>query len=540
MATSEIGGQALKRLLRAGVKNVAAHEAIINRLNVFPVPDGDTGVNMRHTLERANREIEPISSDDASLISQQFAHGALMGARGNSGVIMSQFLQGFADGMRSAPTLSAEGFADACESAVRRGYAAVSEPSEGTILTVAREASEQLLGAPRPDSLTEMLETLIDAARASLARTPTLLPILKDAGVVDAGGMGLVCFLEGARGRGRAVDAESGAFAGAPILNDSAEAYGYDVQFLMLGEHLDVAAARRDLERMGDSVIVVSDRGAIKVHLHVDNPAIPLDYAIQSGAALADIVVENMELQVKQRLAGAPAIDELAQDDSAEVAVIAVVDGDGFHEMYREMGCGAIINGGPGCNPSIEALVAAIEQQASARVIILPNNRDTLLAAKQAARIVAHKRAEVVATATAPQGISAMVAYCDAIDSKATFAAMLARMREASDSVSAIEIARALRASRICGIAIEEDDYIAIVDGRICAAAPDAQSVALGAVDTLGARESALATLYYGAEVPAGAADRLAQGLSKALEGIEFETVYGGQSRFPFLIGLES
>ena len=282
MTKTNIDGRALRNLLGAGVQGVAQHVELINELNVFPVPDGDTGINLYHTLNRAWEELAETPHCSAGRVAERFAHGALMGARGNSGTILSQLLAGFAEGLGDAETLSAPLLREACGKAVTRAYAAVSQPVEGTVLTVAREATESLREG---DSIDDMLHSLLASAQESLEGTPNLLPILKDAGVVDAGGMGLVCFMQGMRQHtcGALTDmampalpvVSSATVTGAPI-----ESYGYDVQFLMLGEELDVRSVRDDLEKLGWSVIVVGDERMIKVHIHVENPALPLDYAV--------------------------------------------------------------------------------------------------------------------------------------------------------------------------------------------------------------------------------------------------------------------
>ena len=299
MTITVVNGIVLKAMFSAGVARVSDHVALINELNVFPVPDGDTGINLYHTLQRAWQEIANLENGSAGLVAERFAFGALMGARGNSGTIMSQLLTGFADGLRHAPLLTAPLFVDACGAAVARAYAAVSQPVEGTMLTVARE-SVKVLAADAP--LAENLASLVDAAETSLSNTPNLLPLLREAGVVDAGGMGLLCFLQGMRlelcqGADTPQMPAISQFVRPAKLSAAAEAYGYDVQFLMLGDSQDVAGVRREMERLGWSVIVVGDKRAVKVHLHSHNPAPALDYAVETGAALTDVVIENMELQ---------------------------------------------------------------------------------------------------------------------------------------------------------------------------------------------------------------------------------------------------
>ena len=541
MTSHSIGGRALKRLFRAGLNNLSRNVDLINRLNVFPVPDGDTGINMFHTLQRAYQEIEDTESDDFSLIARGFAHGALMGARGNSGTILSQLLQGFADGLDRTPLLTDELFTRACQAAVKRGYASVSDPKEGTILTVAREATETLQRRESgSSSLMEMLETLIAAADASLNNTPRLLPILQDAGVVDAGGMGLVCFLRGLRGdrsplpASIAPNAENLAAAGA-----GTESFGYDVQFLMIGKNLDLTQTRRDLEQLGWSVIVVGDEKTMKVHIHVDNPAGPLDYAIRSGAALDDVVVENMTLQHQQSLVGASSMRVQPDAASLNAWVVAVAEGDGLRAVFNDLKCGAVIRGGAGYNPSAEDFIAAIQQATADHVIILPNNPNVILAARQAADLVEPMLARVVPTETVLQGINAMLALGDATDADADFESTIAQMSAACEEIHSIEIARASRRSRIGDLEISENDIIAIVDGAIRSASSDVARATLDAFAVLDVASLELATVYYGAGISELETNQLIRRLTKSIEGLEFEAIYGGQSLYPFLISVE-
>lgn len=541
MANPRIGGRALKKRFRAGVDCLARNVDRINLLNVFPVPDGDTGVNMYHTLQRAWQEIEPLESDDLSLVAERFAYGALMGARGNSGTILSQLLKGFADGLAKAAILTPERLAAACDAAAKQGYASVSLPTEGTILTVAREAAESLRRCEdKSETLAEMLERLTSAARASLANTPNLLPILKDADVVDAGGMGLVCFLEGMkRGRAQPETVLRQPASNASPLAAAAADYGYDVQFLMIGEGLDIGQTRRDLETMGWSVIVVGDDRLIKAHIHVDNPALPLDYAIQAGAALDDVVVENMTRQFQRAQASRRPAPIEAASEPLDLAVIAVVEGDGLRAVFRDLNCSAIIEGGGGRNPAAEDFIRAIEKLNAAKAILLPNDSNIVMAARQAADMIEGRQAQVVATESALQGINAMIAFGDAADGELPFEALVARMREAGARTRTIAITRAARSTRFRKLKVARNDFISLVDGALCSNASDIATVALEAFAQLDARDLELATVYYGAGVSALESERLIRRLRECVGGLEFEAVYGGQSLYPYLISVE-
>ncbi len=544
MAKTSLDGMALKALLGAGVEHVWRQIELINQLNVFPVPDGDTGINMYHTLKRAYQEIAILETDDVSLIADRFAYGALMGARGNSGTILSQLLKGFAEGLEQAEKLTPQVLLSGCQRAVARAYAAVSKPAEGTILTVAREAVESLQGCDLEcTSLSQMLGTMIAAASISLENTPNLLPILQEAGVVDAGGMGLLCFLQGmAAGQNEAAMEIEGPTAGTDLPSSltrfSDESYGYDVQFLMRGSHKSLPEIRRDLEQMGWSVLVVGDESAIKVHIHVDNPALPLDFAVKSGAVLDDIVVENMQLQY-QRMTGQKTAGTNSDFEPApEVAVIAVAEGDGFQALYRDLNCAVVIDGGAGKNPATEDFIRVINTLSSQAIIILPNDRNIVMAAQQATRFIADKQIRTVPTETVLQGIGAMIAYGDATDNGANLDIMAEQMKVASAALTSIEIARATHATQLGELDIRENDHIALIDGKIKVASDDIESTLFEALKIAGA-DKELATVYYGAGLSNAAVNQLLMRLAKTIDAIEFEAVYGGQSLYPFLISVE-
>lgn len=526
-------------MLGAGVKYVADNVVRINELNVFPVPDGDTGINLCHTLRRAWQEIAAIEEDAVCEVAERFAYGALMGARGNSGTIMSQLLTGFAESLAHERVLTAPLLMDACELSVDRAYAAVSQPVEGTILTVAREA---LLDLSADMTLDEMFVSMVDAAERSLINTPNLLPLLKEAGVVDAGGMGLLCFLQGIQMRncpGRpdiqlpaAQDLERPALQAV-----AAEDYGYDVQFVMLGEKLDVASVRTEMERLGWSVIVVGDTSTIKVHVHVDNPGPPLDYAVAVGASLTDVVIENMQLQAidftKRHKQPGLRVDE------SKASVIAVAEGEGMQAIFGELNCAAIIDGGAGRNPSTEELIDAIERDPAHSIIVLPNHKDIVPAAEQAANLQTDRKVRVVPTTSMLQGISAMLAFGDASDKNLGFDEIIAAMDGARGEVNTIQITRATRSARLNGLDIRENDFIAIVDGAIRVTAADIESALADALLRLDLYEKELVTLYCGQDFDTNSAQEMIERLLSTIDEIEFEAVYGGQALYPLMASVE-
>ncbi len=534
-----IDGQALKRLFYAGLEQVSQNVAAINRMNVFPVPDGDTGINMHHTLQRAYTEIEAVDSQDAALIADRFAYGALMGARGNSGTILSQWLKGFAEGLRQAQTLTPLHLLSGCQLAVKMAYQSVKEPVEGTILTVARESAEALQTCAVADmTLNDALEVLALAAEQSLHNTPNLLPILKEVDVVDSGGMGLFLFL---RGMASCLMDDEAPQSRQPATSDRRDMalmpkhqghYGYDVQFLMRGQDMDVAAIRQDFEQLGWSVMVVGNESTIKVHIHVDNPAMPFDYAFQSGAELDDIVVENMQAQYQAYI-------QKRSVPMQKIAVIGVATGDGIHAIFKDLNCTQVIEGGQSMNPDTEDFLKVIDSLPAEQVIILPNNHNVIMTARQAAQLAADKDVRIIPTKTILQGISAMIAYGDVGDRGMNLDALTAQMREASTLVCSIEITSATRSTRLHGLNIRQGEYIGIVDGEIRAAAATLEGTLLDVFSQLENNDWELATVYYGQNVSESSANQLIERLSNAIKGLEFEAVYGGQALYPYLISVE-
>lgn len=545
-------GHGLKLILRMGVAWLAQHVDAVNRMNVFPVPDGDTGINMYHTLKRAYQEIEPLESEDISLVARRFAHGALMGARGNSGTILSQLLKGFADGLGDNASLSPQLLLDACENAVKIAYQSVNDPVEGTILTVARESHEALNQAYQSDmALEDMLRKLTSSAEQSLYNTPNLLPVLKEAGVVDSGGMGLFFFLEGmTRYNEGEIDItielpEKVATQDVPdwetsLIPEDEEGYGYDVQFLMLGENLDVNSIRSDFETMGWSVLVVGDSSIVKVHIHVHNPADPIRYAIEAGAELDDIVVENMHLQYQEYVKNRQQAEaKQVQIPAHGIAVVSVASGDGISDIFRDLNCTHVITGGQTMNPSTEDFLNIIDRLPTDKIILLPNNSNIILTAQQAAKLSTNKKIRIVPTKTILQGITAMIEYGGEAKDDMTLPELADRMTESLDYVVSVEITRAIRSTQFDGQSVTDGHYLGIVDGKIKASLESLEGTVLAVLETLADDDYELATLYYGDEISENDANQLIERLSNAIKGLEFEAVRGGQPLYPYLISVE-
>src|SRR6266566_3062009 len=430
---SVFDGQDLKRALLAGAAWLEEHREFINALNVFPVPDGDTGSNMTATMQAAIRGIAESNETSVGIIAAKLAHGALMGARGNSGVILSQTLRGLAQGLENKKTFAAADLAAALEEASRLAYRAVLKPVEGTILTVVRESAEAArVSADRGDDLVGLMQVVVTAARQAVASTPDLLPTLKQAGVVDSGGQGFCTILEGIWRyiRGEAVQlgaaGEAALSAAAPAsLKEHAqkgrvtieEEFGYEVVFLLHGENLDLDRIRQTIIEMGGvSTVVAGDEKMLKVHTHVPWPGKILDYGVSLGSLL-DVNIENLQEQSLTYAAESEA--EHAADQEEEVydtstltpdlATIAVVSGAGFEKVFQGLGVSVIVPGGQTMNPSIEELLKAVNSVAAQKVIILPNNSNVILSARQVDNL-ADKEVCIVPTATMPQGIASLLA----------------------------------------------------------------------------------------------------------------------------------
>src|SRR5690606_19933757 len=412
-------GYLLKRLARGALIWLDQNYEYVNQLNVFPVPDGDTGTNMLLTMREAYQQVEHLDEDHVGQVAAALADGALNGARGNSGTILSQLWRGFADGLRGHDAFEAHSFVDACRQGVAMAYQGVSTPTEGTILTVARDATEAVarrIEAGERD-LVMILKTMVTAARASLKRTPDLLPILREAGVVDSGGQGFVYILEGMfyEAIGKPLIApprpalspvqQAQAHWERALEPDDEEGYGYDVQFQMHGTNLNLEATRRAIESMGWSACVVGNDRLIKVHVHVHDPGVPLSYAIAQGVEIDDVVVENMQRQYREFVRDRKNREEQANARVDTVAAIVVAPGVGLRRLFQEeLGAARVISGGPTMNPSIGDFLEAIRALPNREIVLLPNNSNVILAAQQAASVDTGKTVRVVPSRSIPQG----------------------------------------------------------------------------------------------------------------------------------------
>ena len=548
---SVFDGQDLKKAMLGGAAWLAEHRDAINALNVFPVPDGDTGSNMSATMKAAIRAIEASEETSAGVIAAKLSHGALLGARGNSGVILSQILRGLAQGLDKKQTFTAGDLATAMQAAQQVAYRAVLKPVEGTILTVVREtAGAAQASAERGDDIVTLVQEMVIAARQSVARTPDLLPTLKQAGVVDAGGQGFCTILEGiwryargeafqdlfARTGASTVPANVAEPAGKKGRVQIEEEFGYEVVFLLRGEQLDVEGIRQRIIDMGGvSTVVAGDEKMLKVHTHTEWPGKILDYGVSLGSLL-DINIENLQ---EQSLAyAAESAAEHAQDEARpltrQIATVAVVSGSGFEKVFEGLGVSSIVPGGQTMNPSTEELLAAINAVPSPRVIVLPNNSNVLLSARQALGLC-EKEACVVPTETMPQGIAALIRF----NYEADFATNCQAMTEAAKSVHTAEITTAVRSAQPGGVRVREGDYIGLVDGNLAIAGSDMQRVIRETLQHMDIQTFEIVTLYYGQGVSAQEAEKTARRIKELYSQLEIEVIDGGQPHYAYILSAE-
>jgi DAK2 domain fusion protein YloV len=549
---SVFDGQDLKKAILAGAAWLEENRETINALNVFPVPDGDTGSNMSATMKSAIRNISNSDETSASVVASRVAHDALLGARGNSGVILSQTLRGLAAGLANKQTFTAQDLAEALQQASQLAYRAVIKPVEGTILTVIRIAAEaaQTTAAQDDDLITEM-QYVVEAARCAVARTPEMLPVLKQAGVVDAGGQGLYIFLEGILrsmlGETTHQETSVSHTPQEPPLQPLTkkgrvtveEEFGYEVVFLLRGNRLDVAKIRQTIIDMGGvSTVVAGDEQMLKVHTHTLTPGKILDYGVSLGSLL-DINIENLQeqsLTYAAESAAEHAADKQEKPAQKELslATIAVVSGSGFEKVFQGLSVNAIVSGGQTMNPSIEELLEAVEKLPSQCIIILPNNSNVILSAQQ---VVEHtqKQVYVVPSKTLPQGIAALTS----VNFEADCETNCKTMTSAIDSVQTAEITTAVRSVQIAGLHVREGDYIGVINGHLAVASQDMDHVVHDTLQRMQIDSYEIVTLYYGQAITAQQAKEMAREIQSRYPQLEIEVVDGGQPYYAYILSVE-
>jgi len=537
-------GQEFKDMIAAGSSWLEKSVPDINAINVFPVPDGDTGNNMFLTMRSTIEEGDRASGHSVSAIAKAMAQGALMGARGNSGVILSQFFRGLAKGFDGRETITGSDWAIALAEASSAAYKGLSHPVEGTMLTVVRDASTAAKTAAQanPDDLIGVAEAAVEAAKGSVARTPLLLPVLREAGVVDAGGQGIYVFLEGAlrylKGEVEEIQYQKPQMVTADLplsskvaelVAEPEEPYGYCTNFLLEGQKLNPDKIRKKLDEKGQSLVVVGDENTVRVHIHTYDPGSIIRYATSLGT-LHQLQIQNMDDQhvsfVEMQQKRLPA---------SEIAVVAVASGGGMSEVLHSLGAAAIVPGGQTMNPSVQEIVAAVEAVPSKKVILLPNNKNIILTASQAQSLTS-KEIAVVPTRTLPQGVAALIAF----NYEGTLEENVQAMEEAIAGVKTVEITKAVRSTQIKGLKIKKGQFIGIVDDEELVAAGDSiTEVLFEALGKTDIESAEIVTLYYGADVEAAQAEQIVQEIHNKYPEKQVEVVSGGQPHYSYIISLE-
>ncbi len=487
------------------------------------------------TMRAALKELNNSPAQSASVVAHAVSYGALMGARGNSGVILSQLFRGLARSLDKKETFTALELAQAMMEASATAYKGVIKPVEGTILTVGRESADAAVAAAEErNDLLYVLERTVTEARHSVARTPSLLSVLADAGVVDAGGQGLFVILEGALRllQGKAVEAAPELAAAVDLKVFEGEEYGYDTQFVIQGENLNVEEIQEAVVAMGDSVLVVGDSRTVKVHVHTEEPGTPLNYGAGLGS-LSDIVIENMQQQyqefIRDRAQPPPAAEE-----RGDTAIVVVAPGAGLTRVFESLGVSAVVPGGQSMNPSTQEILKAIEGLKAEKVIVLPNNSNVIMAARQT-RELSQKEIVVAPTATIPQGISAVLAF----NYQADLETNAQVMEQAAHSVQTAEITTATRAAQINGVGVEEGELIGLLDGELTASGGSLEEVVQEMLRQMQADEHEIITIYHGEDIAGAEAQKLADEIRASYPDQEVELVDGGQPHYHYILSVE-
>ena len=565
MEITSINSKLLARMFLAGAKNLDSKKDWINELNVFPVPDGDTGTNMTMTIMSAAKEVSSLTNPTMAELAKAISSGSLRGARGNSGVILSQLFRGFCKVIKEYDEIDVTILCEACQKAVETAYKAVMKPKEGTILTVAKGAAEKALElSDETEDVVTFVEEVIKQAEYVLDQTPEMLPVLKQAGVVDSGGQGLVQVLKGAYDAliGKEIDYTiEGAPTGAAPAKISAETeaeikFGYCTEFIIVfnapmsdnEEH----AYKAFLESIGDSIVVVADDEIVKTHVHTNDPGLALQKALTFGS-LSKIKIDNMReehqeklIKDSQKLAAQQKAEEeayeAAQADekinnmpAKEMGFVSVSIGEGMNEVFRGLGVDYLIEGGQTMNPSTEDMLNAIEHVNAKTVFILPNNKNIIMAANQAVDLVEDKQIIVIPTKTIPQGITALVNYIPDHSAEENKEQMMAEI----ENVKTGQVTYAVRDTEIDGKTIKQNDFMGIGDKSILSVGTDLKATTLEMVDAMVDEDSAIVSIYFGSDSDEDSANELAAAIEEKYPDVEVEVNDGGQPIYYYVISVE-
>ena len=547
----ELTGPQLRQAFRLAFERLEESRDTVNALNVFPVPDGDTGTNMSLTLRSGIERCPDIDGQSAGEVAHELAQGTFFGARGNSGVILSQFFKGFSDALQDRDICTADDLAQALDKARVAAYGAVGNPREGTMLTVIRSAAEAALGTGAGVDITGVLETAFGASCVALRNTPEQLPVLKEAGVVDSGGLGVVVILGGAleslaaeryenarvaAGLRSIIDSSMASLGGSGQLQEQSfvdasleEAWGYCTELIISGSGLSLESVRQHCEEMGRSTVVVGDSSNVRIHVHMEDPGVAISYGVALGT-VSKVKIENMDEQNVEWASGHSAP---APSVGAPLTVVAVAAGRGLADLFLESGCGYVLEGGQTMNPSVQQIMEGVQHAGAEHTIFLPNNKNIVLTARQVA--ANDTTVHVVPTRSIPQGVAAVLAYNPVL----TIEENLAAMESVLPEVVTIEITQAVRDTSVDGVAVTLGDYIALLDDKLVLTAQSAEDALHQAIGMAGVAADSILTIYRGADTDEEAAEACAEALEAATPGLQIDRLYGGQPHYHYLASVE-
>lgn len=555
MSVQTIDAKMLQKMFLAGAKGLEAKKEYINELNVFPVPDGDTGTNMTMTIMAAAKDVANLQNPTLTELGKAISSGSLRGARGNSGVIMSQIFRGFVKELKGLDIIDVTALGNGVQHAAETAYKAVMKPKEGTILTVAKAGADKsmdLLVNGDTDDIIKFCDEVAAEMEEALLQTPELLPVLKQAGVVDSGGEGLMTFIRGALDalKGKATDFTVNTGTATRVVNGSVGAseeedirFGYCTEFIIMlerGEDVVESQLKEYLQKIGDCVVVVADDDIVKVHVHTNDPGLAIQKALTYGS-LTSMKIDNMREEHQEKvIRDAQKVSESAsapkkEEPRKENGFIAVAAGDGLADIFRDLGVDYVIEGGQTMNPSTDDVLSAIEQVNADNIFVLPNNGNIILAANQAKNLTEDKEVYVVPSKNIPQGIAAMISFV----SGRSAAENAESMEEEMQLIKSGQVTYAVRDTNMDGKDIKQGDFMGLTDKTIVSVGSDLQGTAKELIESLLDEDSELVSLYYGSDATKEQAEQLAEDIESTHEDVEVEVQYGGQPVYSYFISVE-
>lgn len=555
MSVQTIDAKMLQKMFLAGAKVLEAKKEYINELNVFPVPDGDTGTNMTMTIMAAAKDVANLQNPTLTELGKAISSGSLRGARGNSGVIMSQIFRGFVKELKGLDIIDVTALGNGVQHAAETAYKAVMKPKEGTILTVAKAGADKsmdLLVNGDTDDIIKFCDEVAAEMEEALLQTPELLPVLKQAGVVDSGGEGLMTFIRGALDalKGKATDFTVNTGTATRVVNGSVGAseeedirFGYCTEFIIMlerGEDVVESQLKEYLQKIGDCVVVVADDDIVKVHVHTNDPGLAIQKALTYGS-LTSMKIDNMREEHQEKvIRDAQKVAESAsapkkEEPRKENGFIAVAAGDGLADIFRDLGVDYVIEGGQTMNPSTDDVLSAIEQVNADNIFVLPNNGNIILAANQAKNLTEDKEVYVVPSKNIPQGIAAMISFV----SGRSAAENAESMEEEMQLIKSGQVTYAVRDTNMDGKDIKQGDFMGLTDKTIVSVGSDLQGTAKELIESLLDEDSELVSLYYGSDATKEQAEQLAEDIENTHEDVEVEVQYGGQPVYSYFISVE-